>query len=144
MIKNTIICRKLNGIICKGDACQGVDLHAKSIIICKYSGYEYIHIPDGYKIWVYNDSDESGVKWERTDRFSRVYDSMWNLLMSIEEDEGKFIAVSSIVDELKPYIGRITAYGDRMANPRIDGFYHTFRGMNRNIDFFDNEEIRMA
>ena len=64
--------------------------------------------------------------------------------MSIEEDEGKFIAVSSIVDELKPYIGRITAYGDRMANPRIDGFYHTFRGMNRNIDFFDNEEIRMA
>ena len=41
-------------------------------------------------------------------------------------------------------IGRITVYGDRMANPRIDGFSHTFRGMNRNIDFFDNEEIRMA
>lgn len=39
---------------------------------------------------------------------------------------------------------RITVYGDRMANPRIDGFSHTFRGMNRNIDFFDNEEIRMA
>ena len=64
MIKNTIIGRKLNGIICKGNACQGVDLPAKSIIVCKYSDYEYIHVPDGYKIWVYNDSDESGVKWE--------------------------------------------------------------------------------
>lgn len=27
---------------------------------------------------------------------------------------------------------------------KLNGFYHTFRGMNRNIDFFDNEEIRMA
>ena len=57
MVKNTIIGRKLNGIICKGDACQGVDLPAKSIIICKYSDYEYIHIPEGHRVWVYNDSE---------------------------------------------------------------------------------------
>lgn len=135
-----IIGKKLNGIICKGDACQGVDLPKNAIIICNYSDYEYIHIPEGHKVWVYNDSTEKDIMWNWSESFSRVYDSIWNLLMSIEEENGKFIAVSSIVDELKPYIGRITVYGDR-CTPRIDGFTHTFRGMTRNIDFYDNMEF---
>lgn len=139
MRKNTIIGRKLNGIICKGGECHKVDLPVNAIIICRYSDYENIHIPEGHRVWVYNDSAEKGVRWNWTDKFSRVYDSMWNLLMSIEEEDGKFVAVSSIVDDLKPYIGRITVYGDRYSNPRIEGFSHTFRGMTRNIDFFDNE-----
>ena len=62
---------------------------------------------------------------------------MWNLLSSVEEEEGEFIAVSSIVEELKPYIGRITVYGDRNI-PKMPGFSHTFRGMTRSIDFYDN------
>ena len=138
--KYSIIGRKLNGIICKGNACQGVDLPKNAIIICDYSDYEYIHIPTGYKVWVYNDSADKGISWSWTDSFSRVYDSTWNLLMSIEEEEGKFIAVSSIVEDLKPYIGRITVYGDRCI-PKMPGFTHTFRGMTRNIDFYDNAEF---
>ncbi len=49
-------------------------------------------------------------------------------------------AVSSIVEDLKPYIGRITVYGDRCI-PKMPGFTHTFRGMTRNIDFYDNAEF---
>ena len=138
MNKNyAIIGRKLNGIICKGNDCQGVDLPKNAIIICRYSDFEYIHIPNGYTVWIYNDSDEKDIPWIWTDAFDRVYNSMWSLLTSIEEEEGKFIAVSSIVEDLKPYIGRITVYGDRSI-PKMAGFSHTFRGMTRNIDFYDN------
>lgn len=141
MVKNTVIGRKLSGIICKGEECQKVDLPPKSIIVCNYSDYEYLRIPEGYKIWVYNDATEKGIEWHWCDKFNRVYDSMRNLLMSIEEESTKFVAVSSIVHELKPYIGGITVYGDRTQNPRIEGFSHTFRGMTRQIDFFDNELV---
>ena len=137
------VAKRLSGVICKGK-CQYVDLPKSAILICRYSDYADIKIPEGYKVWILNDSQEKGTKWIRDDKFSRVYDSPMFIAESISEEDGKYIAVSSVVEDLKPYIGRITVYGERSASPYIHGFSHVYRAVSREVDFFDNEDIRLA
>ena len=137
------VSKRLSGIICKG-RCQYVDLPKTAILICRYSDYNSVRIPVGYKVWILNDSREKGIKWSHDDRFSRVYDNSMSIVESISEEDGKYIAVSSIVEDLKPYIGRITIYGERSTAPYIHGFSHVYRAVSREVDFFDNEDVRLA
>jgi len=137
------VAKRLSGVICKGK-CQYVDLPKTAVLICRYSDYHSVRIPVGYKVWILNDSHEKGIKWNHDDRFARVYDNSTSILESISEEDGKYIAVSSIVEDLKPYIGRITIYGERSTAPYIHGFSHVYRAVSREVDFFDNEDVRLA